>query len=36
MDGSDAERIIVIYGSGDWDCFNSEGVYGISPAFRIA
>ena len=36
MDGSDTENIIVIYDSGDWDCFSAGGVHGISPAFRIA
>ena len=36
MDGSDVECIIVIYGSGDWDCLLAGGVHGISPAFRIA
>ncbi len=36
MDGSNTENIIVIYYSGDWDCFLAGGVHGISPAFRIA
>ena len=36
VDGEDNEHIIVIWSSGGPDSFPAGGVYGISPAFRIA